>query len=323
MKNDYILSPLNYIGGKGRLLPQLLPLLPRNIGTFVDLFCGGCNVGINVRARHHIYNDAIPDLIGLLATLQRLDCDTITAQLRDIISRYGLSDSARRGYTQYHSDSSTGLAAYNKEPFTKLRDDFNTLTTRDDNYYITLYALIVFGFNNQLRFNNQGRYNLPVGKRDFNTTLQCKLARFVGRLQSQSAEFRCGDFRDFDIQSLDKDSFVYADPPYLITTATYNENGGWTTADEAALLQLLSALDRQGIRFALSNVLRHKGRTNDILTNWLQATRIHCTPLRMDYAASNYHTHGQSSQSEEVLITNYTPAISYAQPQLFPAAASV
>ena len=43
-----IQSPLNYTGGKFKLLPQILPLFPKNINTFVDLFCGGCNVGINI-----------------------------------------------------------------------------------------------------------------------------------------------------------------------------------------------------------------------------------------------------------------------------------
>lgn len=33
-------NPFNYIGAKYRLLPQLLPLFPPNITTFVDLFGG-------------------------------------------------------------------------------------------------------------------------------------------------------------------------------------------------------------------------------------------------------------------------------------------
>ncbi|MCR4559278.1 MAG: DNA adenine methylase, partial [Bacteroidales bacterium] len=46
--NKFVQSPLNYIGGKYKLLPQILPYFPQKINTFVDLFCGGCNVGINV-----------------------------------------------------------------------------------------------------------------------------------------------------------------------------------------------------------------------------------------------------------------------------------
>ena len=38
--NKNICSPMNYIGGKYKLLPQILPLFPEFTGTFVDLFCG-------------------------------------------------------------------------------------------------------------------------------------------------------------------------------------------------------------------------------------------------------------------------------------------
>lgn len=64
-KQPYIQSPLNYIGGKYKILPQILPLFPSRIRTFVDLFCGGCNVGINVSADRTIFNDNISYLIDL------------------------------------------------------------------------------------------------------------------------------------------------------------------------------------------------------------------------------------------------------------------
>lgn len=64
-KQKYIGSPLNYIGGKGKLLPQILPLFPNNISTFIDLFCGGCNVGINIKAESVIFNDNLTYLIDL------------------------------------------------------------------------------------------------------------------------------------------------------------------------------------------------------------------------------------------------------------------
>ena len=46
----YIKSPLNYTGGKYKLLNSLFDIFPNNINTFVDLFAGGFNVGINVNA---------------------------------------------------------------------------------------------------------------------------------------------------------------------------------------------------------------------------------------------------------------------------------
>lgn len=38
---EYVKSPLNYTGGKYKLLPQLLEVFPKQVNTFVDLFAGG------------------------------------------------------------------------------------------------------------------------------------------------------------------------------------------------------------------------------------------------------------------------------------------
>lgn len=65
-------SPLNYTGSKFRLLPQILPLFPKNKYEFVDLFCGGLNVGVNVKAEHYIFNDIQSELIGIYKTMINL-----------------------------------------------------------------------------------------------------------------------------------------------------------------------------------------------------------------------------------------------------------
>lgn len=48
---EIIKSPLNFTGGKYKLLPQLIPIFPDKIETFVDIFCGGCNVALNISAK--------------------------------------------------------------------------------------------------------------------------------------------------------------------------------------------------------------------------------------------------------------------------------
>ena len=110
-----IASPLNYTGGKFRLLPQLLPLFPGDTDTFVDLFCGGCNVGLNAPARQVIYNDIDPHLIRLYDTLRRLDRETVFQELEGIIDRWQLSRVSRYGYAHYGCTGSGGLTDYNRE----------------------------------------------------------------------------------------------------------------------------------------------------------------------------------------------------------------
>lgn len=305
-----IQSPLNYTGGKYRLLPQILPNFPEKVGVFVDLFCGGCNVGINIEADKVIYNDLNRNLLYLYNTFKNLDKDTTFYWIYHIVEEYNLSLVSKHSYDFYNCDSSKGLGNYNREGFLKLRSDFNNKTlshNEDYYYYIMLYVMIVYAFNNQIRFNSNGEFNLPVGKRDFNKKIQDKLSKFIDRLKKQNSIFTCHDFRNFDIEILTENDFVYADPPYLITCATYNEQGGWTENDEKDLLAFLDNLNENRIKFALSNVLQSKGKENRILQAWVEknVNRYRAIHLNYSYSNSNYQTKDKTQSSDEVLIVNY------------------
>ena len=305
--SNMIQSPLNYTGGKFKLLPQILPHFPQNIDVFVDLFCGGCNVGINIEANTVMYNDLNEHLLYLYNTFKNLDKESTFEWIYQIIDKYELSLVSKNGYNYYGCESSKGLGKYNKEHFMKLREDFNAMQNKDYYYYVMLYVLIVYAFNNQIRFNSKGEFNLPVGKRDFNKKMSDKLSAFIDRIQTQNCIFTCKDFRAFDISRLDNNDFVYVDPPYLITCATYNEQGGWNTEAERDLLAFLDTLFEKNVRFALSNVLRSKGKQNHILIEWLnkQNDKYRVIPLNYSYSNSNYQTQDKVSVSEEVLIVNY------------------
>lgn len=308
--NYFIQSPLNYTGGKYKLLKQILPNFPNKIDTFVDLFCGGCNVGININAKEVIYNDLNKNLLYLYNTFKNLDKEITFYWINYIIKEYNLSLVSEHGYSFYNCESSKGLGDYNRNGFLKLRADFNnkTLSQNEDYYYyIMLYVIIVYAFNNQIRFNSNGEFNLPVGKRDFNNKIQDKLSKFIDRLKEQNSVFTCLDFRNFNIETLTENDFVYADPPYLITCATYNEQGGWTEKDENDLLDFLDNLSENRIKFALSNVLSSKGKENKILKAWIErnVNRYRVIHLNYNYANSNYQTKDKTKSSDEVLIVNY------------------
>lgn len=305
-----IQSPLNYTGGKYKLLPQILPLFPDDINVFVDLFCGGCNVGINVESQKVIYNDLDQNLLYLYNTFKNLDKDIVLEWIYEIIEKYELSLVSLNGYDYYGCESSKGLGEYNRDKFLRLRSDFNTKHANgnfDYYYYVMLYVIIVYAFNNQIRFNSNGEFNLPVGKRDFNKKMEQKLIDFIDKIQEQNCTFTCCDFRDFDVSALTSEDFVYIDPPYLITCATYNEQGGWDETAERDLLSFLDDLQKKNIRFALSNVLRSKGKENKILIEWLNknSDKYKVIPLNYSYSNSNYQTKDRTSISEEVLVINY------------------
>ena len=306
-KKDIIQSPLNYTGGKFKLLPQLLPHFPNDSQLFVDLFCGGGNVGINAPCNKVVFNDNNSLLRYMFGTFKNLDKQSTFEMIDAIIENYGLSNTDKYGYEYYGCNSADGLAKYNNEKYLRLREDFNHKANLEYNYYVMLYVLIVYAFNNQIRFNKKGEFNLPAGKRDFNKKMREKLSSFIDRLKSGDYTFESYDFRELPNSEWDEKTFVYADPPYLITCATYNEQDGWNETLEKELLLYLDKLHERNIKFALSNVFSSKGKENKILIDWVNKNigKYRVIYLDYTYSNSNYQTKDRTSKTEEVLIVNY------------------
>jgi DNA adenine methylase Dam len=303
-ENKYVKSPLNYTGGKYKLLPQILPLFPQDVDNFVDMFCGGGNVGVNVNAKHILFNDNSDAVIGILRLLHSMDYKTLNDAIYDKIIRFGLSDSANFGHKKYLEEGQTHLGYYNKNAYMSLRQHLNTMEKGTDEYYLYLYVTVLFAFNTQIRFNSSGEFNMPVGKQDYNSNIKKVLERFTEKIKELDCEFTCKDFRDVARMELTERDMVYCDPPYLISCAVYNErNGGWTEQHERNLLNVLDDLNERGVRFALSNVTHHKGRTNDLLIEWSKGYYVH--ELDFGYKNCNYHAKHKGEDSREVLITNY------------------
>ncbi len=279
----YIKSPMNYIGGKYKLLPQILPHFPNYIRTFADLFSGGCNVAINVNADKIICNDINNKIIELFETFRNTELTEILSQIKNRISEYNLSKE-------------------NEDGFKKFRDFYNETQNPID-----LYTLTCYSFNYQFRFNNDLEYNNPFGRNrsQFSGNMEHNLIAFVSKLKKLNIEFSSVDFIKMSLDNLTPEDLIYCDPPYFITTGTYNDgNRGfkdWKIEQEYALYDYLDNADKKNIKFALSNVIEHKGKTNDILLKWANKYKI--IELNYDYSNSSYNT--KKGESREVLIINY------------------
>lgn len=276
----YIKSPLNYTGGKYKLLNQILPLFPKNINTFVDLFTGGCNVAVNVNANKIIANDLCTQVIDTYKGIQNNNTEKAIEMIEKIINEYDLSKENKEGYLELRKAYNDG----NKE-------------------WHIFYTLLAYSFNNQIRFNKKGEFNMPFGKgrSSFNPTLKKKFEDFSNAIHNKNIKFTNNDFKKLNIDKLKDDDFVYLDPPYLVTEATYNT--GWNEETEKELLSLCDRLNEKGIKFAISNVLEHNGSKNEILINWSKNYNVNY--LDYDYSNCNYHKKDNGHKSIEVLITNY------------------
>lgn len=134
MSELYIKSPLNYVGGKYKILDQIIPKFPKKINTFVDLFGGGFNVGINVNAETIIYNDVIEPLCELMNYFSDNTASEVIEKLENNIKTNGLNKE-------------------NSEAFLKLRNKYNhTIYENEDERILDFYSLILYSFNYQIRF---------------------------------------------------------------------------------------------------------------------------------------------------------------------------
>lgn len=287
-KQETIISPLNYIGGKRKLLPQILPLFPQKISTFIDLFCGGCTVGLNADAEKIVFNDNLTYLIDMYDSFLKTSQEEILSYVDTRIAELNLTQT-------------------NKEGYLKLRTEYNSHRNPLD-----LFVLIAFSFNHQIRFNSSHEYNNPFGRErsSYNPRMRSHLKSFLDAIHAKKVSFSNRDFRDVDFSELTANDFVYADPPYLITKGTYNDGKrgftGWGNTEEIELLQILKSLDDKGIRFSLSNVLKHKGKENRVLQEWINQHGFLVHQLDMSYSNSNYQSSNNNGKTLEVLVTNYT-----------------
>lgn len=303
-KSKPVQSAINYTGGKFKLVPQLLPLFPKKIRNFYDVFAGGANITINIEAEKYFINDINKKVIELYEFFDKSEVDDILNNIEKIISEYRLSNTKIYGYEFYNTNSTIGLKEVNKKSYIELRKRYNAGTFDKDIEPLIFYILIVFGFNNQIRFNSNGFFNMPTGKRDFNKKMVLKLEKFINELHRRKIQYSSLDFKSFlNQQKFNDNDFVYLDPPYLLSTAAYNESGGWTEKDESDLLNCLDELNTKGVKFALSNVLIHKGNENKILSEWAKNYNVH--ELDFNYNNSNYQSKAKENNTLEVLITNY------------------
>lgn len=274
-------SPMNYIGNKYRLLPQMLEIFPAETDTFLDLFCGGLDVSVNVNARRIYANDINCYLIGIY--------NAFVSQKKQETINYLVTQKQKYA-----------LSKTNAEGYLALRQAYND----SDRNPLDLFLLMNYAFNYQIRFNSAHEFNTPFGKdrSSWNDSLKARLPEFIDRIKH--VKFSSLDFREMKIKGV---TFIYADPAYSLSIGSYNDGKrgfkGWSLKDDIDLMDYLDAADRKGIQFALSDVLEHRGQVHREMCKWAEKYHIH--DMNCDYNNCNYHIKDKESVTREVLITNF------------------
>lgn len=271
-------SPLNYQGNKAPIAPFLKENAPKNVTKVADIFGGGLNAGINFNVDSILYNDYNHIVKQLLEMFKEEDTNSIYKYIVNTIKKYGLSKA-------------------NGSAYNALREKYNSIKLEKRDLRM-LYVLILFGFQQQIRFNSSYGFNNPIGNGSFNDKILEKIVSFSRVVRERNISFITGDYLEAE-KYFNKNTLVYCDPPYLITLGSYNDGkrgfNGWDEKEEIRLLEFLSSLNQKGIKFMLSNVIEHKGKKNELLEKWIATNKYRMVEYKGD----------KSRGRKEVLVMNY------------------
>ena len=269
-----IRSPFFYVGDKYKLMPQLKQLMPKKIEQYIEPFVGGGSSFLNSKGTSYMLNDIDSYVVELHRQIGSYTgkSEELFDALFEIIDFYGLSCSYRgicvpedmkKKYVK------TYYSKYNKDAYIRMRKDFNA----NKNDFLRLYLLLIYGFNHMIRFNGKGDFNLPVGNVDFNNNVYQALNNYLDFVGEHEIEFFNMDYISFlEKIRFDKNSYVFLDPPYLISMSEYNKL--WNDKKEDELCEYLDSLNDRGIKFGITNLITHKGKVNQRFLEWYKKVLV-------------------------------------------------
>lgn len=224
---------LKWAGGKTRVLPKILPLIPPVIrGKYREIFLGGGAVFfslVETSPRTLDYGYKLSDVNPELINAYRVVRDQ-PLELLDLLQGH----LARNCESYYYS----------------VRATLNTDAAWSAARFIYLNKTC---FNGLHRVNASGGFNVPYGHRkrpriaDTDTILACSRAL-------SGAELECCDFKTALAQAQPGD-FVYADPPYLDPSpkAFTAYSGKFGLVEANALSYMVAELQADGVSTLISN----------------------------------------------------------------------
>jgi DNA adenine methylase len=185
--------PLKWAGGKRWQVPHVRELWhSHRRRRLVEPFCGGLAVTLGLMPRAALLNDINPHVLNFYGWLKR-----------------GLTIS---------------LAMTNDErQYYEHRERFNQLLREGQGESAEAAALFYYlnrtGYNGLCRFNRSGAFNVPFGRYD--------RIIYTRDFRPYRDLFANWDFiqTDFEAIALERDDFIYADPPYDVEFRQYSAAG--------------------------------------------------------------------------------------------------
>lgn len=223
---------VKWVGGKGRLLAQLLPLLPPGVDRMrhVEPFAGGAAMFFARRPERALLCDVNPALVHTYLMV-RDRVDEVAVELA--------------GHAERHD----------AEHYYRVRERYNAGTEDGPARAAMFIYLNKTCFNGLHRVNKKGEFNVPAG-RYTNPRILDEEGLHAASAQLARADIRRQGFEAL-LASARPGDFVYFDPPYepVSRTASFTSyaQDGFGQDDQARLAEVFAELTRRGCRCMLSN----------------------------------------------------------------------
>ena len=237
MSKNLLVSPfLKWVGGKRQLLTEIQEAFPSSISRlrYYEPFIGGGAVLFRLQPKHAVINDFNQELINTYLVVKNNPEELIEDLQRHI-------NDANYYYDLRNIDRET-------EVFSQLSD----IQRASRIIYLNKTC-----YNGLYRVNNAGEFNVPFGGYKNPNIVNAPVIRAVSRyLNKADIQIMSGDFA-LALQTADRHSFVYLDPPYHPISPSSNFTGyiqgGWDSDEQIRLRDTCNELNNRGVRFLLSN----------------------------------------------------------------------
>ncbi len=266
---------IKYLGGKSKLLGELYLQSPKKYSNYIEPFVGGGALFFNLYKNNSIINDNNKELINFYTEVRNNPLELLNA-----VKNTNISEKI------YYS-----IRAWDRESDWVSKKSTLQRATR------FLY-LNYTSFNGVYRENSSGEVNVSYGK--YATVSWPNESRLLqaSNLLRKTTLLNIDFYKT--LEYVDKNSFVYLDPPcipYSETTSFTNyASKGFEEYDQIRLVKYCDELTKIGAKFLLSN-------SDTPLTRRLYKD-YNINTLRV------YHSVGALAKSRknkgEVLVRNYT-----------------
>ncbi len=243
---------LKWVGGKGRLLGQLLPMLPpgAELMRHVEPFAGGGAMFFARRPARALLSDVNPALTNLYLAV-RDDVEAVIAALEPLASAHAEAGNYYQVRERYNSQRTLSLVT-SGGPRTTRKVASHKARAERAAMFIYLNKTC---FNGLHRVNRKGEFNVPEGRYKNPRILDAENLRAASRALAQ-CEIQNVGFEAL-LSNAKPGDFIYLDPPYEPVSRTSNftsySEDGFSQDDQRRLRDVYQALDRRGCKLMSSN----------------------------------------------------------------------